>query len=543
MNKRLFLFLMLFSCCMPVWQKADAQFLNPTGFSDTYPGPFGMYANSCFSLRTVLFGSTPYDLYVSGWSNYTGSGRVVWRRYAPNTTNPQVDGGQISINGHHVEVGVTRYLNDIFLNVAYYKNGTGLVFERYIWTGSTFSTMPYSSVTLSTTILPYRNINMDMYGASELAVVWSEPVTPGNYIIKCVLGTGLDLTSVITLTDTDDGKCPDVALSKNSGATGGLDAMAVHIAYTRDLPAPGVPYNREIWEIALPFGQAYDSNPLPYSFSPIVEDVNNIGYSEMPTFPIIDCPDISAFSPLADWAYAYGSDKGVEMRVKNAAAGVLATKNLVDGSDYGNLDISMPFGYYANSYPTLAYNPNGESIHVGWMFSGYPNLNLSRMLAVEISNDGNSLLSAPDYLAISTNPETIYPQFSKSSTYSSYLYTTFLETNTSNLKHMFHVWGNTGSFRQAPPAGPGTVDQISFAPNPFRHVLHLTVPAALSDADIAVTLTDVTGKQLYAGRCKGNQLEEALQARLAQVAPGSYLLHMRRAALNYEQVQKIVKTE
>lgn len=540
---------MFLLCCLPVWQKAGAQFLNPTGVTQTFPGALGLYANSCYSMRTVPFSlgnPGPFDLYVSGWSNYTGTGRVVWRRFNPNSTSP-FDGGQIFIDGYNIEVGITRYVNDVFLNVAYYKNSVGgLVFERYIWTGSGFSLVP-GSVTLSTSLFPVRNINMDMYGASELAVVWSEGPTPGNSIIKCVLGTGLDLTSVITLTGTEGGQYPDVALSKNAGGGGGgIDAMGVHIVYAKDLPASGVPYNREFTEIALPFGQAYSTNPNPYNFSPIIEDINNIGYSEIASFPIIDCPDISIFSPLADWAYTYASDRGVEMRLKNAAAGVPpTTKNLVNGSDYGNLDISMPNGYYANFFPTIAYNVNGESIHVGWMYSGYPNLNLSSLLAVEISSDGSTLLSDPDYLRISTNPEAVYPQFSKNSTYSSFLYTTFLETNTSNLKHMFHIWGNTSSFRQAPSwaAEHAESDRIAFAPNPFQQALYVKVPAALADADMAVTLTDITGKNLYAGNCKGGQLEEILQAKLGRLAPGTYLLHLRNAALHYEQQQKLIKTE
>lgn len=545
MNKRLFGSLMLFFCCMMTWHKAGAQFLNPTGYTDTYPtGTNNLFANSCRGMNNVPFNTGTFDLYVSGWSNFAGSGKIIWRQFFVGSNTPVPAGAnEIPVNGNNIEVGITVYNGNVFINAAYYKNGTGLVFERFIWTGSNF--VLFASTTLSTAItLPYRNINMDMYASSELAVVWSEPAVPGNPapIVKCVLGSGLNLTSVITLTNTEGGQHPDVALSKNTGGAG-IAAMAVHIAYTKDYPNGGSSY-REIIEIALPFETAYSSNPNPYDFDPIVEDVNNIGYSETSSYPVIDCPDLCNFSLLADWAYTYASDNGVEMRLINAAAGVTpTTKNLVNGSDYGNMDIYMPFGFYANNNPTLAYSNTGETIHVGWMFNGYPNVNLSSLLSVEISGDGSTLVSAPDYLRISLNSSAVYPQFSKNSVYSYYLYATFLE-NSAALRHMFHVWGNTSSFRGVSSTAENVLtDRITVAPNPFYNEVHFIVPAVLTDADIAVTMTDVTGKNLYTGSCKGGALEKALQARFSQLAAGTYMLQLHNAALHYEQLQKLIKTE
>lgn len=517
----------------------------PTGITQTFANG-DMRANSCHSIIASAVGGYG-DFYVSGWSN-SSTGKIVWRFMDPGSTSLSgllfPNQGEIAVNGRNIEVGTIYDSNTgiLYIQAAYYRNGVGFVLERYEWTGSGFSALPYTILSNSPFLLTDRNINMDMYGSTSWAVVWTEYTTAGTSILQCMIGEGLNATQVITLDGTEDATNPDVALSKNSNMSPGSDAMEVHFVYANKYADPNATYGyyTELTEAVMPFS-VYSLNPSNYA--PLREDINNIGSQEMYAFPVIDCPDICEFTPFADWAYTYTTDGGVHMRYTNQSAGIPpTTKNMVDGS-YGNTDITMPYGYYANWRPTIAYNNTGESIYIGWLFNGYPFTATSRALVVEVSRDGNSLLSAGDYMLISSNPTAGDPQFSKNSFYSSFLYTTFLENNI-NFRHMHHDWTNSISFKSQPVAIKNNQQlHIKVAQNPFRYAARFLVSEALNDADIAATMIDITGKVVYSGVCSGRQLQAKLQPCFLRLPGGIYILRTENKALQYKQQQKLVKVQ
>lgn len=523
-------------------------YINPGSTPQTYPTAGALMPNSCYSIQADVVGLNNRDFYVSGWTDLTGatnSSRIVWQRKIPNTTTVW-DQGQIIVNGSNIEVGSLYFNGSFYILAAYYKYGVGYVLSRYQWTGGGFNPTPFTTLLSPTNPFtdPYKNINMDMYSASEYAIVWSEQSSSGS-VIRCVLGHGLTTTQAITLDGTEGGIHPDVAMSKNSGAPGSsYDEMAAHIVYARNTPDPTATYSfyTDLIECAVPFVQVYGTNPS--NFTPVFEDVNYIGSNEMVAYPVIDCPDISNFDPFANWAYTYTTDHGIEVRLVDQNASVPpTTKNLVNGVDFGNADISMPYGYFANHSPVLAYNKDGDKMHIGWAHNGYPYPSQSKLLSVEISSDGSTLLSPIDYELISTNPTAFYPQFSKNSRYSVYLYAVFLENNALQ-RHIHHVWGNSANFKTQPGniagcTGPG--GQITAAPNPFAEYVRFTIPGTLTDADINATMTDLTGKTWYTGTCKGTQLETTLQPYFLQLPVGTYMLRTSNAAANYDQQQKLIK--
>ena len=531
----LFSFLICFLTCSLPAAFAQPILTAPSGNTSIYPGVANpnMLPNSCYAVRTVLFTSNYYDLYLSGWSSAPLQGKVIWRRYLPGATTP-LDQNEISIpNAMNVEVTLLgNQQGTPYIAAAYYQMNVGYMLTIYQWQVNNF--VPFQNIQLSgpTSTYKIKNINLDSYSGHKTAIVWSEDDPLGGTILKCVLGTDITFTAPITLTGTNGADMPDVAVSKNGGNTSSVD-YAAHIVYAT-YNSSGSPTTVTLNEVALPIDQVIALNPT--SYTPVFEDANYIGPFTTYTFPVIDCPEVSDFaSGFANWAYVYQSAAGVEMRITHISQGVPpTTHNLVDGS-YGNYNIFAPFGYNANSRPTLTYGQNGTTLFAGWMFNGYPNTSQSRLATVEISADGNSLVSAPDYLLISNNPQAAYPHFSKNTMYCYYLYTTFIQNNNA-LTHMLHQWGSP-SFKN----GPGTDNNITIYPVPFKNDIHVTVSSALMDESLDVWMTDITGKTVFSGSCSGKTLENVLQSKCGTLPAGAYLLNAGSKKLGYSQQLKLVK--
>lgn len=512
---------------------ANAQFVAPNAVSDIFPAPGNnLIANSCYSVTTTL-GSNVYDFYVSGWANNVNAGKIVWRFSPPSVVPPTGPlQGEISINGIDIEVGAAQVSGVNYIYTAYKKNGVGFVFERYIWTGSSFTLNTSQLLTAA----PAKKINMDSY-LGQTTIVWDEfDATVNAYMIKCMLVQGMSNTQIIRLGGTEKGGVPDVAMSKNSGiiSNGTLEA---HVVFARNINSS---YYNEISEVVIPFLTVFSANPATYF--PLFEDVNSIPAGFQPSISI-DCPDISDFSPSANWAYTYRDNLGIHVRVTDPAAGVPpTTKNIVNGVDYGNFDLT-PYGSFNES--TIAYDISGQSIHVG---GGITGSSFAGMFAVEISSDGSTLIY-PDYQLLYPglyDPTAHSLEFSKNNRYSPYLYAV-LSRNGNERTHLFHQWGDV-AFRGPQSTGIKDIAQseglkISISPNPVKNLKHISIPAALTDKKISILLTAINGRSLYSAEIKGKQLESDMQSIVDKLPVGTYILTTSNNELNYYQNQKIVKVD
>jgi hypothetical protein len=516
-------------------------FLTPLSINpDIYPTPTltDIIANSAYSVTTSFNNSGPGEFCVSGWTNagLCCSGKIIWRFLPSTISTPTfptpISQGVIPISGGNIEAVYSSINGGDYICTAYYTNGT-FVFERYKWNGTTF--VLYTSDTLSTT--PHKRINMDTYLGSQIAIVWDEydaslPI-PG-YVIKCILVNDLTQTQVITLTGTENYAYPDVALSKSDGtAPGGLDAHIVYHDFN----------STEIVEANIPFLTVFAANPA--SYSPTVEDVNNITGTTLYNFATIDCPEVCTFAPSAKWAYTYCDNNGLKVRLSEPITSVAPiTKNIVNGADFGNFDVT-PYGTFSES--TIAYDITGQSIHVGGRITGTPGL--EGLFAAEISSDGSTLVgpTAPnDYQLISLDPDSKNLQFSKNDKYCSYLYAVY-SGNGNEATHLIHQWGDA-AFRGQGTVGIGNITEnkdlkITFSPTPFSDYLHASIPAVLLSKDVVTTLTTISGRSLYTGKIRGKQFETDLHAVVAHLPAGMYILTTSNAELNYMQNQKIVKAD
>ncbi|KAA5533315.1 T9SS type A sorting domain-containing protein [Taibaiella lutea] len=515
-------------------------YLTPLSINpDIYPTPgTNIIANSAYSVTAFFNNSGPGEFCVSGWTNsgLCCSGKIVWRFLSSTISAPAspavISQGVIPISGGNIEAVYSSINGGDYICTAYYTNGA-FVFERYKWNGTTF--VLYTSDTLST--MPHKVINMDTYLGAHIAIVWDEydPLMPiPGYVIKCMLVNDLTQTQVITLSGTENYAYPDVALSKsNGGSPGGLEAHIVYHDFN----------STEIVEASIPFLTVFAANPA--SYSPVVEDVNNITGTTLYNFATIDCPQVCTFAPSASWAYTYCDNEGLKVRLSEPVTSVAPiTKNIVNGTDFPNFDVT-PYGTFSES--TIAYDITGQSIHVGGRITGTPGL--EGLFAAEISSDGTTLVgpTAPyDYQLISLDPDSKNLHFSKDDKYSSYMYAVYSGNNNEST-HLFHQWGDV-AFRGHGTTGVGNVTEnkdlkITFSPNPFKNYLHTTIPAVLLNKDVVTTLTTINGRSLYSGVIRGKQFETDLHAVVADLPAGMYLLTTSNAELNYIQNQKIIKVD
>jgi len=508
----------------------------PNAPVDVYPTPgTNLVANSAYSVQTsFFFGTGIYDFHVSGWTYSTNTGKIVWRVFSLGAAPPflALAQGDIAINGTDIEVGQLTLNGDNYILAAYKKNGVGLVFERYIWNGATF--VLYSSQILTTT--PGKKVNMDTYLGYSQTIVWDEyDANLNTYVIKFMLAQGLSTTQIIKLTGTDGCGIPDVAMSKNTGVIYPNADLEAHIVYAH-VPT-GSSWYTEIIETVIPFSTVYAANPSSYTGT--VEDINSISGAFLPSITI-DCPDVCDFAPSANWAYTY-CDNGIKVRLVDPAAGVTPiTKNIVDGTDYPNFDLT-PYGNFYES--TIAYDVS-QTIHIGGRITGTPGY--EGLFGVEISSDGSTLVSPVDYQLISFDATSKSLQFSKDDKYSSFLYAVF-SRNGNQPNHMFHQWGDP-AFKGSGTVGINSLSQnenlkIMFYPNPFKGDINLSIPAGLLDKDITVTVTAIDGKTLFAGKFNGKQFEANIQRVLSKLPSGTYVLGTSNWQLSYFQNQQIIKID
>lgn len=486
------------------------------------------------------FGNT--DLYLSSWcSNDPGGvGEFIYTFTSP--TSPTSIMSQGSFFYKYVadlEVGI---VNDgsggHHILVAYYDftgshsftGNPGHILDIYKLTGS-----PSSPLVLANQIqLSYSNnygrISMDSHKDYAVAIAWD---FPGKGIQTSVCDLG-NWSGVTTLNGTWSEEGPDVAFSHSSSN------LNVHFVYKN--PSGGTITESMLdWPLLLsvPFGSTA-------VISPAIEDIDVVPFQVSNL--VIDCPD---HYDVENWAYTYTDGKSVFVRhIDYHSTAAPMTTIVNDGSVFPNYPLAKK--YYAAT-PTLHYGDGAiggstAQISVGWYT--YVNSGFSNYTALEMTEDGLSMISSPDYMEL-PNSNHPYSFGSSGIAYSKmsdgagglapyFMYATYFTeispgTGYYKLHHAFHKW-NDVVFRGAgtnphdvnceSPSRKAQVDVLltTTSPNPFtnRFMHHITLKDA---AEIQLTLINVSG-QVVAEKAaklgKGNHSME--MSGLDKVPTGNYIL-------------------
>jgi len=442
-----------------------------------------------------------------------------------------------------MEVGLVHNstTNRLNLLVAYYKAGTGHFMDIYEVTGSTINPVVYSSTMMLSNSPNYGRIRMDCHKLYGVALAWQYP----GIGIQTLVGDLGTWSGVTTFSGTGGESGPDVAFSHSSGP------LNVHYVY----------YNNSTGNMT---ESVFDWSVLlgtPGSVPPIIEDVNFVG-AGMALRPVLDCPD---HYDAENWAYTY-ADNGGKILVRYIDYHTAATPLTVavNSGALGNVPTSSIHKVFD---PALHYGNGGigggtGQITVGWYATNGSWLN--GYMALEMTEDGSGLISAPDYMALpNAFTPSFYPlrkgiAFSKGSDdplVPPFLYTTFYDLDPGtvlyNLHHAFHKWGmpvfKGGGFTDPHPEcgiharqALAATSRLSAYPNPFRESIQTSVSLE-EDGMLQLEMFDLTGRRVWqhqAAMTKGSH--QVSTGSLKALAPGTYVLN---ASLNGKKIgtQKVTR--
>jgi hypothetical protein len=545
--------LFLFGAALVSGLAAQAQvFTLPTSTEKVAPSITGSPASSgCNFTNTVTqLSNADYEstlagwtLKIAGWSNGS-SGGFTWG-YDDPTLGLSFYGAQ-AIGGIDVQAAIMEntVYGAYYGVVAYYNPSTSSYVCQLYSIAPSSATLLFTKTLATTT---YNRLSMDVSSDGRVvAFAWSD----GNNVFGAVgkvdatsdaLNFSASLPSPgIQLTNGSSLKTlPDVAFAGIS-AVGGIDS--VYFAYHDDSVSQVHLLKANVSDMY------YATTP---SLSMPVRDYNNVSSKVAVE---LDAPGSTTWGNV--WAYTY-VDSYVKVRHRARSFGpVTATIN----------NGSLPVGPAAMSvtgmdlHPVIAYTNGADAYSVGWTTTrstnpyAYPHG--MAMVHVMMSNYGfrDSLITKKDYQLINAFPgasSTVYvpPVLSFAQRgglsadrilYTAYARITPAAAPWAELVHKNHSHNNFTSFRLAEPA---VAQQLSVAPNPSSRDFQLLLPAGMdTEEQIALTLTDMTGRTLL--RATGNSA--AVNTQLATVSAGlpsgSYVIATDCAGAQQSfKVQKIAQ--
>jgi len=511
------------------WTQAQPAFSAPAAQEFTYGSPSVIRPMNVSNYSIQLSG---LDVYLSGWGlplNGVPS-EFIWQYTAIG--NPTAIAGQ----GSFAYTGIADLGTGIIYNsatgrfnylVVYYKLGVGHFLDIYevpVPIVPTAAPVLISSVQLSNST-NYGRIRMDSYSQYAAAIVWEYPGV-GIQTQACHNGTW---GNVLTLSGTANATGPDIALLPRNGT------VYVNYAY----------YDAGAGTIT---ESTIDRNVLLSStgtVSPLVEDVYAAG--TIASHIVLDCPDYNNNTP--NWAYTFTDGQKVMVRYRDYATSLFANTVCVnDGATFGNQSTMPWYEAYSPSlhYGSSSFGGSTGQITVAWYASD--NMATHGYIAMEMSADGTTLLSAPDYMALpNAFTPNKYPFFniwyrnttgialSKTSDFNfspGFLYASYFDYNnvTGNyqLHHAFHQWNNPVFKGGAPAAGiEKSVAAASVAtyPNPFRDDMTATVTLPGSGA-LDLQLFDMTGHKVWQYQATLDKGTHQVKiGEVSSLAPGIYLLN------------------
>lgn len=525
----------------------SAQFFTaPAAHNDVYPSATPILlrpeTSSAYSIENVGSPYGPAALYLAGWSGRgsTGAG-FSWRFTDPS--DPSIIYGQDSVDysgKRDIEVGLVDDPSGPVILVAYYEMGPApghkLDVYRILPGVSYWYTVNLSSAT------KYGRISMDCHLTYGVAIVWDNP---DNNAIEAMGGNVGGWGPVVSLPPHPTGASssdPDVAFSHSSGP------LNVHfVTYTAGAG--------ELTESVVGWPDLMAGSLGSY----MVEDNNPISATPfVPIRPVIDCPD---HYDVENWAYTYTTnEKDIEVRLVDYHTGGFPYTRIINDGSLANLPSNSS---YYNKMPSLAHDPTGKEIYVGW----YVNNSFdNRYIALNMTEDGWTRISNQDYMGLpNSNTPSAYPltpgfSLSKMADLNwNFLYGVYytLSGNAGyELHHAWHKWpnlmfkGESGNPRLTyhPECGTQKTTMVSLAsrvhmnasPNPFTDVVTAAVVTDKSGM-LTLQLTDLTGKVIdhkeYAVE-KGNY--SLSTGSLKNLAAGMYLLNVSLDGTRIGQ-QKLIK--
>ena len=534
----------------------QAQSLYPYSAQEfVYNGTFSDAATSTsnYALSDIQTGFGNVDMYLSDWGNPFGRQFIYQFTDPGNPTSIIYQGSFFYMDVVDMQVGAVwnSYTGNMNLLVAY-SWGTSHYLDIYDLTTSTATPVVLNSqIQLSNNCADHGRIRMDCHKLYGVAIVWENK----GVGLQTITGDSGAWGQIITLAGTQWASKQDVAFSHSTGD------LNVHYAYYE-------PGTNSIIESVIDWPTLMTAPST--TLSPMVEDVNFVG-SPPSSYIVLDCPD---HYNKENWAYTYTDGSNILVHHIDYNSTAVPTTVSVNSGVLGN---ASTLGQHEVFLPTLYYGAgavDGRSgqIHVGWYATDLNNFN--GYLALEMTADGTSLLSGPDYQELpNAYTPTLYPYytypyqadlthfkpgiaFSKNSDHmnTEYLYTTYYEAyNTSSGKfhHAFHKWndpafkGNAGPSIH-PECGAHLHKQVSSEtkvnsyPNPFVNKITSNL-SVTEDGLLQQCLTDITGRQLWQQEVTLKKGTHQLSTdNLSQLVPGTYILS---TSLNGKKIstQKVTK--
>lgn len=516
---------------------AAQTFIAPTAYSFIYGSSLAGQRpemTACYSksdVNTTQFGLA--DIYLGSWSpNNPGApaSEVTYYMAVPGSPTAMLAQGSILYtNVADLEVGMIydQNYNEMVVLVAYYEFGVGHKLDTYRMTGP--ASNPFVKVsTINLSVTPkYGRIRMDCHLEYAAAIVWENPAV-GIEAIACNSG---NWGGTIQLNGTTDESAPDVAFSH---------AADLNIRFVYKNRGNGIITESVIdWQqlISFPFAtlnivvpNIEDQNPAPMNISNMV----------------IDCPDHYG---VENWAYTYTDGGNVYVRFIDHNSGTPPTTVIVNSGLWGPSG-NLTTGFFARK-PTIHYGDAAQggasgNILLAW-YSPYVGGD-SHYLALEANENFSVRVSPADYLRLPNTVSYTYPYsgvaFSKMSDLApAYLYTTFIteavpSSGNYHLRHAFHPYSNTMSFKGAKNNNNTAIDacrkrygqlpvrsiKTSAYPNPFAHTFNNSFHLE-ENSEIVLHIADIKGtvvKQHTEHRPAGTHTIK--MDNLDQLVSGTYFL-------------------
>lgn len=491
-------------------------FTTPVASEYIYSDPHVREAHgtSAYSATQIQTGFGQADMYVASWYPKTGAqSEVTWQLLQVGTTSVLQQGSipYFGVAGIDVSAVFDGNTGQTQILVAYYRFGSGHFVDVYDVTNSTTTPVVFNHTVQLSNASDFGRIRVDGFYQHQMVFIWEHP---GIGIQSCALDNFGNWGMTQTFPGTEYQHEPDVALKHGGNA----NPARIHYVYHN---GDGV-----VTESTLDWGVLM--NATSGTLSPLVEDVIVLNHTI--SNPVIDCPDLCEKD---NWAYTYSDNRYVYVRFMDYFTTATPTSIAVTSGALGN----APLNAHETYSPTLHYGMTDaygihptDNITVAWYVTDLMGTN--GYAALQMTADGNTLLSGPDYMALpnSFTPNQYYglagialsksdPQLAPEFLYASY-FDYDPAADQYNLHHAYHQWGNT-VFKGTKELNIAT----NTYPNPFYNLVNtaVTVDGA---AMIHVQLFDINGrivshkKQVVPAGTHQLQLEQ-----LQNLAPGAYFLN------------------